>query len=265
MSEIILPQHHVLYSSAQDVADICMPLQKHLQVSHFSFVRIYNNGERAHLSMNADLQEFFYKKFHTYVKRDNLTNNTLGLDTGYIRWDDMFTHELFSDVRESFDTANGLVLVNKQADYSELTFIGSTAADIEGTERYVTHLDLLEQFLVYFKQRAAHLLATAEKQRILTPATPIKTALPKVYPRLTLTQRQQFLQELNPNRPTITPREQECIQYFALGLSIKEVAAKCGNISPRTVERHLENLKNKFNCRKTVQLINKACELGLVY
>jgi DNA-binding CsgD family transcriptional regulator len=265
MLEITLPKNHILYASANDVADICEPLQKYLQIAHFSFVRIYDNGERAHLSMNPELQEFFYKKFHTYVQRDNLTNNTKGLHNGYTRWDDMFTFELFSDVKQYFNTANGLVLVNKENDFVELMFIGGIAADLEGTERYIAHLDLLEQFLVYFKQRAAHLLTKAEKQRILTPATPVTTPLPKIYSSLTSARRQQFLQELNSDRLKITPREHECLQYIAQGLSMKQIAEQCGNISPRTVEHHLENIKSKFGCNKMTQVINKASELGLVY
>lgn len=265
MKTIILPKNHILYESANDVADICTPLQKHLQVSHFSFVRIYNNGQRAHLSMNAKLQEFFYKKFYTYIERDNLINSTQELNNGYIQWDDMFSYELSNDIKECFNTANGLVLVNKQADYAELAFIGSKAADTAATERYLAHLDLLEQFLSHFKQRAKNLLATAEKQRILTPETQIKNTFPIIHPRLSTTQRQNFLQALYSDKVHLTLREQECLLYLAEGLSIKKIAQQCNNISPRTVARHIENMKHKFDCSKTTQLLNKARELGLLY
>ena len=53
----------------------------------------------------------------------------------------------------------------------------------------------------------------------------------------------------------LTPREKECIKYLRLRLSSKEVARKL-NISYKTVERHIENIKQKLNCRRRYEIFN---------
>ncbi len=58
---------------------------------------------------------------------------------------------------------------------------------------------------------------------------------------------------------SLTVREKECLQYLYEGLSSKEIA-KITGISPRTVERHFENIKLKFNCTKITQLLTKVTE-----
>ncbi len=59
----------------------------------------------------------------------------------------------------------------------------------------------------------------------------------------------------------LTSRELECLFYTLRGMTAKSVARKL-NISPKTVEFHLENLKDKFNCRTKSELIAKAIDLG---
>jgi DNA-binding CsgD family transcriptional regulator len=60
----------------------------------------------------------------------------------------------------------------------------------------------------------------------------------------------------------ITPRESEVLFYLMRGKTVKEVALLLC-VSARTVDSHLINLKNKFNCRTRSQLIELGIELGL--
>lgn len=54
----------------------------------------------------------------------------------------------------------------------------------------------------------------------------------------------------------ITPRETTCIYYLLKGCSAKETARQM-KVSPRTVEFHLERLKQRFNCRTKTALLGK--------
>lgn len=53
----------------------------------------------------------------------------------------------------------------------------------------------------------------------------------------------------------LTPQEITCFSYILNGISTKQTASLM-NISTRTVEFHLENLRNKFKCRTKIQLIS---------
>jgi DNA-binding CsgD family transcriptional regulator len=60
---------------------------------------------------------------------------------------------------------------------------------------------------------------------------------------------------------TLSERERQVLQCVANGLSSKECAQELG-IAPRTVERHVENLRNKLNARNKSHLVAKALSAG---
>ncbi len=61
----------------------------------------------------------------------------------------------------------------------------------------------------------------------------------------------------------LTNREGQCLFYFVRGKTSKEIAEKL-NISNRTVETHIEHIKNKYNCVTKSNLIEKAIKIGFV-
>jgi LuxR family transcriptional regulator, transcriptional regulator of spore coat protein len=60
---------------------------------------------------------------------------------------------------------------------------------------------------------------------------------------------------------SLSEREREVLQCIAEGLSSKQCAQRLG-IAPRTVERHVENLRNKLNARNKPHLVAKALAAG---
>ncbi len=63
--------------------------------------------------------------------------------------------------------------------------------------------------------------------------------------------------------PVLTRREVEILEYATLGLSAKEVAQHI-DISPRTVERHLENIKLKLRAKNRTHMVACAVREGLL-
>lgn len=59
----------------------------------------------------------------------------------------------------------------------------------------------------------------------------------------------------------LTPRETEVLGLIVNGLSAKKAAEKLG-LSPRTVERHIVNVRHKLNARNRAHLVTKAIALG---
>jgi LuxR family transcriptional regulator, transcriptional regulator of spore coat protein len=59
----------------------------------------------------------------------------------------------------------------------------------------------------------------------------------------------------------LSERERQVLQCIAGGLSSKQCAQQLG-IAPRTVERHVENLRNKLNARNKPHLVAKALASG---
>jgi DNA-binding CsgD family transcriptional regulator len=61
----------------------------------------------------------------------------------------------------------------------------------------------------------------------------------------------------------LTLRQSECLFFISRGRTSKEIA-KILNLSFRTVEYHIEELKNKFNCKTKGNLIDSAIAYGFI-
>jgi LuxR family transcriptional regulator, transcriptional regulator of spore coat protein len=64
--------------------------------------------------------------------------------------------------------------------------------------------------------------------------------------------------------PLLTARENQVLELVAHGLSAKEVAQEI-EIAPRTVERHIENVRLKIRARNRTHMVTLAMELGLLH
>ncbi|MGH9553371.1 MAG: helix-turn-helix domain-containing protein [Terriglobales bacterium] len=61
--------------------------------------------------------------------------------------------------------------------------------------------------------------------------------------------------------PHLSFRERQVLEHVAQGQSAKEVAVELG-IAHRTVERHIENARNKMRARNKTHMITKAVICG---
>ena len=67
--------------------------------------------------------------------------------------------------------------------------------------------------------------------------------------------------EPSPELRRLTARERQILKRLAFGRSAKELAIELG-IAPRTVERHVENMRLKMRVRNTAHMIAKAIMSG---
>lgn len=65
------------------------------------------------------------------------------------------------------------------------------------------------------------------------------------------------------NRPPLTNREREILNWVASGKTNREIADALG-ISDQTVKNHLKNILQKLQLENRVQLTRYAIEQGLV-
>ncbi|MBA2652262.1 MAG: helix-turn-helix transcriptional regulator [Tatlockia sp.] len=62
----------------------------------------------------------------------------------------------------------------------------------------------------------------------------------------------------------LSKRETQSLFYLIRGYSAREIAQRLG-LSAKTIEYHIEQLKNKLNCSKRSELIEKSIDLGFIY
>ena len=61
----------------------------------------------------------------------------------------------------------------------------------------------------------------------------------------------------------LTRREKECLTLAADGLSAKEIALSLA-IAPRTVERHLDQVRVKLHARNRAHMVTQAWRGGVI-
>jgi LuxR family transcriptional regulator, transcriptional regulator of spore coat protein len=71
--------------------------------------------------------------------------------------------------------------------------------------------------------------------------------------------------QINPANgvPLLTARERQVLSLVSNGFSAKEVAQRI-EIAPRTVERHIENVRLKLRARNRTHMVTLAVEFGLL-
>ena len=63
--------------------------------------------------------------------------------------------------------------------------------------------------------------------------------------------------------PALTPREQQVLELVPGGYSAKEAANEIG-IAPRTVERHIENVRLKMRAKNRAHMVTQAVLAGML-
>lgn len=63
--------------------------------------------------------------------------------------------------------------------------------------------------------------------------------------------------------PGLSKRQSQCLLYILLGKTSKRIAEKL-QLSPRTVEDYIDEIKGKFNCHKREDLIEEAHKRGFL-
>jgi DNA-binding CsgD family transcriptional regulator len=64
-------------------------------------------------------------------------------------------------------------------------------------------------------------------------------------------------------KSVLSPREVEVLEFIVQGYSAKETA-EILSLSHRTVERHIDNARNKLGARNRPHLVSEAIETGLI-
>ncbi len=65
------------------------------------------------------------------------------------------------------------------------------------------------------------------------------------------------------NNIALSPKQADCLAYVAMGMTAKQIA-EVMNLSTRTVQHYIENIKVKLNCWTKSALIKKALTIDII-
>jgi DNA-binding CsgD family transcriptional regulator len=252
---------HNLIRISQHLAIPCNPL-KLIGIEHFSYMKQLADGTRINLSNKAQWVDDYYnlKLYQSSLYEDNLTNYTSGHHVT-IGGEDL---EVFRHGMLYYNTLHGIVITKADPDCCEFFLFGFTADNLQAVRHLLDNMEVLYHFIGYLKAQCSDLFIKAEKSKILLPNNRIiftgKSAVEIDFAEI----KKEFFQKTkiykyNYKRPDghkikLSNREIDCIAYIKGNLTAKMIAKKM-NLSHRTVEAYLENIKTKFNITDKHELL----------
>lgn len=254
---ILLTENHPLLSFQADVSNICNAWLPQHGIRFFNFGRMFHDGSCYLLSNDNRVNRYLFEtenRLFAPVPAELIKQKFYYLipSTGPYQ---KATH----DVASFFDIAHGFDLFECHENYTDVCCFATSARTEPLINFYLNNLGQLENFVAYFKDKADKLLTKLNQHKIDLPEhmqlnfrglianhsqkpNYIKLGNKRYY----LTGKYQHIH--------FTQREVDCLTKLFAGYTAKETADLC-NLSSRTVESYLDNIKSKLGCNRKAEII----------
>jgi LuxR family quorum-sensing system transcriptional regulator SolR len=236
------PLQYVL-SLIPDLKEFCAPLFANSDIKSFGYIRIYNDGHVLNLTTE---EKWILHRFDKQIKYKILFDH---YNKPYIfLWPNDIYDPLLSALYD-FDIWNGCNIYILFENYVEIFSFASSKNNTNMQNFYINNIDLLNTFIVFFKERLNSSINILDKDKflktdIIFPDIKLdhfenpEKKLTRIYESIQL-KRVHFSPGF-----ALTMRELECCYHWMNGNSAKVIGKKL-NLSPRTVESYLTNAKLK--------------------
>ena len=269
MNTAKLLKQHPSFVYASELQDMTRPLKK-IGVTCFGHVHVDKYGN---MTGNHSDPEFLAEYLRAGLHHYDLHFGDNALTQRYFLWDAVpligKTFELYQLTRE-FKFSHTFSIIEHGQETVDLYHFSTISGRPYMNDFYLQHIDLLETFVIYFKERMLldNRLSKAYKM-------PLKTAPKEGGFQINLPEN--FTQEVNINAflsdigskqsqskitvvpPGLSRREYQCAYFLLDGLTSKEIAERL-DISSRTVEVYFERLKTRFSSKNKIQLVKHLME-----
>lgn len=240
-----ISKHHSLFSH-QEISQICTPLFEHTRITHFTYSRLYDDGRVIVLVSDPTYhQHFWQQSYHT----EFFQNYSQG-----VHYVEDLSHQAIRDAKD-FGILHPMMKIYRRQDYYEGFGFGTSSAEIESINFYTQHIEIMNQFQLHFKNVAQPLIIEAQKHFLDSEIHLEKKEDSLSYRSDTMFDTPFFWLENQKKAIKISKQQHLCLKYLAHGFTSKGVAQKL-NLSYRTIEKHLENIKQKLGLYDRNQLID---------
>lgn len=267
---IRLTNNPALYTSGQ-IKEICKPIYNLFNVTFFRYLRIYPDGSRIHLCSNPLWTEHFYTQ-HFYNIAWFDANKLDAPKNMEILWDERAVHDdniVGIQARNHFNIHHGISIIRPGFNSYEVYDFATARNNYKINEKYLANLDLFEHFLFYFRDKASSMIKAAEEIP-LRPDDLIKKWRTKdnrddrvIDDFLSQTKTKRYFINTLRGDIYLTRQEVKCIYWNVIGKSADEISMILGS-SKRTVETHLDHVKQKLGCGKMSRAIKLVLDSGLL-
>lgn len=262
-------EKHQLYLSYvnsiyNEIANICNPLKKYLGISNFGYLQIFFDSSYFYVCNDLELikeyvttineTNIFFEKQLFFPKASN--------EFHYILWPKISLNRSM-DLYMKRNYWHGLTFTKAHSNHVELWWFATDTSNTNINDFYKSNIDVLEKFVFYFRNKTRDIINS--KNKILANFNKgVDLSQVNNFINTDVDQKkiEQFLKEIgftsihirsHNGTASLSPREVQCLYFLSLGNTMKEIAYKT-DLSPRTVESYLNNLRYKtgYKCRSSL-------------
>lgn len=245
------------------------PLRDHLGVAYFTYHRIDREGKYTVLVDRPDWAEHYVEaQFYLddpYLRHPDVYRSGFCLIES--NGSEEYKKRILKDGKEIFNLDIGLIYIEKGVDCVEFFGFSGTKNQCPLEKIHLNHPQILKSFAAHFKNELGDILHQMEGESsslLDLKGEDFLTNLP-IHPDLSSEALIKYLAATGKKSEIakallLSPREKECILHLTSGRSAKETAFAM-NLSPRTVESYLENIKTKLGCSTKQEIFSLAQSL----
>ena len=284
MTEIHIPKDYPIFTMSEEVSRAFDPIVKYTNIDYAGYGRIYADGGHFYMDNLVELQDYLLVQLKGNTVFDFQLLDLISKDTFFSRSgrkiivfeQDIDSTNYWNRASTLFNIENLLYIFEKFDTYFDIfAFASRSGKNINSF--YISHFDVLEKFMIYFKETNKDLIMMSEKSKIILPRRNKQFyCIKKDLKGNSLIQEKdnmvnldalyklgKYPLNLNGEKIYITSREVECWKLFSTGYSHKKIASILG-LSRKTIDTHLIKVKNKLNVSARDQLskIFHASELA---
>lgn len=264
------------YAVAERFSALCKPLN-YLGITHFGYMKFFQDG--TYLALSHDIpwiKAYFENNLVDQAssiyggQKFSLFADALKPQSPYLWFLWPTQNDLGGCLSALYDYNiwHGINLTRKENDYLEVTYFATKKENPNVVNTYINNLEYLKKFIYYFKQNAPDLIDTSDLAKLAVQRSEVSSydeyIKMEMANELARDQYKKFIDATATHKyylgdayshEAISKREIECLIYLSRGKTAKEIG-KIINISPRTVEFYLNNLKSKLKCTYTSQVVD---------
>ncbi len=220
--------------------------------------RLYNDGRHFYLGNRPDLMSWYFEnncQNHAQCQRHPSV-----FKAGYVLWDSWRSWD--TDVEgwlkvgkpasEEFNVDHGISLIYPSNDYCDIFEFAVAKNNTAANLNHLTNLQQILNSIETYKEQAKQLIIDADAAAApMEFATTVDLYQDKPNNKILALNVKQFGQVIYPH--TLTPREVETVYWLIRGKTVPEIAILL-QLSKRTVETYVNNIKFKLACKSLFQL-----------
>lgn len=263
-----LPQKLYQYLQAAnqvDIQNICLSLEP-LQFQFFLYVKRIGKNAFTCLSNLPEWQDYYFTH-HYYLQSEFETPNKM-YAAGIYMWKNLLQQDVYQAFQQKYQFQQGLTVIKKSSDNNIHEFFHFGTKDQNLNLNYcLNNTHLLERFCLYFKDKAHKHIQLLSNNYLVFPEQSKNSNLVEdkinLNEFLNKTPIEKYFFMISEDNFYLRKKKFDCLKWYALGKTASEISI-IENISKRTVETYLDEIKKKLEVNNKYELIRQLAISGFL-